>query len=806
MDRWTNPPSASLPPSRRGAVPGGRSDYYEMGAFEEPPWETTGTQYQPKHRQQRPLRSFSKTYSLVSQSPMTPSFPSSQTSPEIIYNAPSGSTTPLISAVPPRKSVGSVGSEASISSVVSSRTRLRSDPMTENLVRLRSRTTAIWKIHWYMPTAMVFLLLLGVLGAVSHHLFYLSLHGKPATDQLLKVRFGTAFAFFTRSMLVGSSVVAYRQRIWHTLREKAMTLNGIDSLFSVIEDPTMFGNWEMVRNAKLATLMAFTCWVIPIASVLSPAALTASVEVTTNSTICPAVPTLDFSQEGLYNFRETVEFPGFSLAYYNTTSGAAAPGYFDYYDQPSKINRRLATLAVYNKQPVSDDVMSLNACSAGWNCTYYIKFTGPGYKCEEIANNKDSADSVIYPPGSPFNTSILAPIGDMIYYADVDIGDYLDPQVPEDYNATIDHHPPDLGTFKAEPVLWVGYTINTTKPISPTSVFAKKWKFELVSHIFKCQHYEVNYTIHMNYSEGHQYATITERNWLAPIVDTTPTLLPDGVNFTIPNDEINREITPDADPERYKRIAAYHSLGALLRNFLRGTIQQKEEYPLTKTDLSETKLTDPSTAYAVGDLMNKTQSMYEDMLLTLLSEPHLTIASNASVPCVKTRHVNLYYYYAQSLWIGYALVVAAATACVVAGAYAIRENGVSSDTMFSRILVTTRNPTLDRLAHGACLGGDPFPKVLKQVKLRFGVLDEEGTTGTVREDDDRPSVLYGMQVEHCAFGIESETKAIVKGGLYAGLRGHGEDCDGEYIEGDERERLVGGEGQRRRRWRRRFSI
>jgi hypothetical protein len=553
--------------------------------------------------------------------------------------------------------------------------------------------------------------------------------------------------------------------------------------------------------------------VIPIASVLSPAALTAGVQVATNSTTCPVVATLDFSQEGLYNYRETVQFPGFSLAYYNTTSGAAAPGYFDYYDQPSKINRRLTTLAVYSKQAVSNDTISSTACGVGWNCTYYIRFTGPGYKCEEIANSEDSPSSVIYPSGSPFNTSILAPIGDMIYYSSVDIGDYPDPQVPEDYNVTIDHHPPDLGTFKAEPVLWVGYTVNTTNPISPTSVFANRWKFELVSHIFKCEHYEVNYTVHMNYSEGHQYATFTERNWLAPLVNTTPTLLPDGVNFTIPNNQINQEITPYTDPNRYKRLAAYHSLGSLLRGFLRGTIEQKDVYPLTKTDLSETKLTDPSTAYAVEDLMNQTQSMYEDMILTLLSEPHLIIASNTSVQCVKTRHVNLYYYYAQSLWIGYALVVAAATACVAVGAYAIKENGISSDTMFSRILVTTRNPTLDRLAHGACLGGDPFPKVLKQVKLRFGVLDEEGTTGTSREDDDRPSVLYGMQVEHCAFGIESETKPIIKGGLYAGLREHGGDCDDdESVEGDEREPLLGreeerdGPRQRRRRWRRRYSI
>jgi hypothetical protein len=254
MERWRNPYSPPPPPPRREGVPGGHSDYYEMSGFEEPPWET------PSQSTSRPSP---RGHGFYSQTPISPST-YGQASPEISYHPVSssaGSATPLVSSsVPPRKSVGSAASISSVST--STRTRLRNDPMTEDLVRIRSRTVATWKIHWYMPTAMAGLLILGVLGAVSHHLFYSSLHGKPATNQLLKVRFGTAFAFFTKSMLVGSSVVAYRQRIWHTLRGKAMTLNAIDSLFAVIEDPTMFGSWEMIRNAKLATLMALAVWCV----------------------------------------------------------------------------------------------------------------------------------------------------------------------------------------------------------------------------------------------------------------------------------------------------------------------------------------------------------------------------------------------------------------------------------------------------------------------------------------------------------------------------------------------------------------
>jgi hypothetical protein len=73
-------------------------------------------------------------------------------------------------------------------------------------------------------------------------------------------------------------------------------------------------------------------------------------------------------------------------------------------------------------------------------------------------------------------------------------------------------------------------------------------------------------------------------------------------------------------------------------------------------------------------------------------------------------------------------------------------------------MATTRNPTLDHLSVGACLGGDPFPKELTETKLRFGVLLEdnprEGPLGTV---------------EHCCFGTMGETKEIVKGGTYSGL-------------------------------------
>jgi hypothetical protein len=136
-------------------------------------------------------------------------------------------------------------------------------------------------------------------------------------------------------------------------------------------------------------------------------------------------------------------------------------------------------------------------------------------------------------------------------------------------------------------------------------------------------------------------------------------------------------------------------------------------------------------------------------------------------------------YHREGLWIGYAIVVSITFVFIIVGFWSIHQNGVASQTTFSSIMVTTRNPTLDRLSVGACIGGHPLPKELAGTKLKFGVLLEDGAPGN----------SFG-RVEHCAFGTESETKEIVKGGAYAGLkrwRGDGRRDDGV---GDEKQTLL----------------
>lgn len=262
------------------------------------------------------------------------------------------------------------------------------------------------------------------------------------------------------------------------------------------------------------------------------------------------------------------------------------------------------------------------------------------------------------------------------------------------------------------------------------------------------------------------------------------------MDTTVPYDPINgtsltpvpaeHHILPGQSPGNYKLVAVYHALGALMRNFLRGEIVNQNPRIVTKSDISETRLLDPKTSYPVPNLMEELQNFFEDMIITLLSEPHLVVADKTSVDCEKSRTENVYVYMREGLWIGYAIVVCVTFGFIIIGIWSIYQNGVASGTTFSRIMVTTRNPTLDRLSVGACLGSHELPKELVTTKLRFGVLLEDGGAPT-----------FG-RVEHCAFGAENETKEIVKHGVYAGLEKWRGKQDKEIGDWGEKEALLSG--------------
>lgn len=97
-------------------------------------------------------------------------------------------------------------------SVASTKNSSNTSRMRERIHRSQLRGV---KLRWYLPSLIVGLLILGLLGSLLHHRFYLSLDYAPAEDQLKVAWFGNALAFLTKAALAGSITLAYRL-VWTT--------------------------------------------------------------------------------------------------------------------------------------------------------------------------------------------------------------------------------------------------------------------------------------------------------------------------------------------------------------------------------------------------------------------------------------------------------------------------------------------------------------------------------------------------------------------------------------------------------------
>lgn len=161
-----------------------------------------------------------------------------------------------------------------------------------------------------------------------------------------------------------------RQRVWQTLREKPITVRGLDALFSVVEDPSWFVLApEMFSKAKVASVMALATWLIPIASVMSPGSLTTQLVEVRYTDRCN-VKSVNFSLEAVSDWRNPRHKQmGFNIAFFNTTPPPPEQSVADWYDQPSLNTKRITLLSFYTDTLVPER----SSPCPGFNCTYELE-------------------------------------------------------------------------------------------------------------------------------------------------------------------------------------------------------------------------------------------------------------------------------------------------------------------------------------------------------------------------------------------------------------------------------------------------
>lgn len=666
--------------------------------------------------------------------------------------------------------------------------RARTDPMTERLIAHRATQSAQWKVHWRTPSTMVFAFLAGIVLALAQHFWYRFLHHTPVEDEDEKFRwvlYGRAFAYLSKVAFGGCVVLVFRQRIWRTFREQALSVLSIDQLFGATDDPSLFVNWETISNAPIAVAIATIFWLIPLATIIfSPGALTFG-DFLDTQIVTRGVPHLNFTVEMTKDWRHPVPYPGDesilpggskrSLIYYNTTDKSKSPtkdGWFDYYDQPSAELKRVAMLYGFNL--MNHSTHRLNArqyvCGTGgpYNCTFTQSFVAPAYKCDLIADGVGD-NSRLADLGAPFNTTSLVPEGRNVYLAEVGLGDYKHPQmdsfqkgpggVPEG------DVPADLGVFKAEPVLWIGYSINSTELLSSDSPFSKNWTHRYDPQIIRCVMHEAKHTVKWKFTGAYMMES-TEREFLSPVIDTNFTRYDNGTtNYSADPVPAENFVRPLPDVGLYKKVAVYHATGDVLRDFLVGHVELEPpipgpSYAVVASDVTKTRLVNRTDSQPKESFGGVLEEFFSDLILSLYSAPEMLVVEDEELLVNRTQWISSFVYMPKRLWMCYAPVIFVTLIILLFGVLTIWEDGTTFSTGFSRILVTTRNTTLDDISRGACLGNDPFPAELMHTRLRFGVLSE----GSENE-------YMGTEgFQHCAFGVASEVAPIRRGVPYAGLR------------------------------------
>lgn len=425
-----------------------------------------------------------------------------------------------------------------------------------------------------------------------------------------------------------------------------------------------------------------------------------SVEQTIENGHCPGVQTLDFSQEGHRDFRNaryTPLEPRDPLFWYWTTEESGKPP-IDSYQSPSEYLQRIANTTAVQQKVLQPQVSSNETCGKNWDCRYTLRFTGPGYRCEDLSEGA-GPPRAFHGLSSPVDPMTLFPNGNYSYHSIANQGEY--PRYPNPSE-------PGFGAFRTEPIIWAGYSLWTgPEEIREESLGLDPQPEYYTPHFFACELWETEYQVEFQNYQGVQSTTVQARNYTKLLINTT--LTNDGTPDNATAVPIDRYVFPLPDRYAYQYTAAFHSIGKVFRDLVNGFRPLNETVkPFTYTEARYTKLfPNRDVLFPVPDLMDATRSLFEDLLLSVLSDnkllpvvpavgqfsPQISVSEQPTngthgYPCVRTQIPNRFQYSSIKLWLVYGVSLGLAAASVIVGTCSVIQNGgVLQNTRFTSIAV-----------------------------------------------------------------------------------------------------------------------
>ncbi|EMT74692.1 hypothetical protein ACKRZS_007771 [Fusarium odoratissimum] len=579
------------------------------------------------------------------------------------------------------------------------------------------------KSKWCMVVCLVF----GAAAAVGHHILYVHLHNRIATNQQWWLRLGQFLAFTAKASFVVAVLTAYEQVAWRAVSRNSYTVHAIDSLFGATHNIFELFNKEAWKKSSFAMVLAIYIWLSPAVVIFTSATLNVVTDTRGEHSNCTSIRTLNFSNDAKKSWdddkramNETMR--GISISMFNEVmADRDSPYHFDYWLKAAPPLDSIASRVLSGGQPIQRDEVATEICGKGWDCSTTIHFLGPGYKCEQLAKGANSTMSSFNDYETPFNLTEMIPAGNASFYSVANWGEYKTNQITVDENNKPVQKPPfpkNLGAFRTEPALWMGYVeVDDIDAQHAKNRSMKGWDQDYTPVITVCEHWETNYTVNLNYTGGRQSYEVTYRDYIQRVINTTYVneSASDGTLDPILAEPVENYVFPK-DWQYYRKIAAYHSLGKKLRDLLQGSIQLPG--PIAHSAITTSKLVARPESLPVPDFEGAVQKLYEDMLISLLSDPLLLAVAwashpnelsgrgpggpNTKYPCIRMRTGSYFFYNWKVLVAVYAASFIVGVVGVAYGLLVMWQDGVKEvrQMTFSAIAKTTKGIDLDQNGDG----------------------------------------------------------------------------------------------------------
>ncbi|KAG0635840.1 hypothetical protein HOY80DRAFT_1017746 [Tuber brumale] len=533
------------------------------------------------------------------------------------------------------------------------------------------------------------LFFLGIAFIIGHYIFYKSWRDHIVEENLGQeyiIQVGTAFAFLSKASLVSAVVVAHKQIAWDTVRKKTITVDGVDAMFVAPSDFTSFWNGDMLRRAKVATILALLAWCIPISAIITPGSLSVSL-VQRQFNVSKPIPSTNFSDPTGFVTNLTLTILQDETRKTNAPeaiSGATiAPSAF--------LSRIVSTTAT------SGAILPIKPPQP--NSSYVHSFHGPSLRCIPAGLRATQA----------IQRTMNYDKSGRIRYAAI--------YNPEIYGDTCS--------------IYVGLAYNTTTVRNQTysicgpngggcmQASAQETRFDDPSkgQAFSCELYNTFFTVNFTFQDSTQTLGIQKLEHLNPV--SCAPLSP-----------------PIANRQPFAEWKASYAVFAAMGDILVGNLTMNrgsesgglspvswdtrilQTTLIGSSDFTSMNITNrPHDVYA-GSLARGIEELSRNITLSLLSSDTFGLPVKSDV--LITRQDNRYLFNERNFWLAYGIAIFVTAGAVLVGIAAYYTNGVSLETNFSTVMATTQSDEIQELVRGIDVDSRELQKVVggREVRLR----------------------------------------------------------------------------------------